>query len=654
MKRAARFFAKVESGDGHLLIYDDIGPGFFTEGVTAKSVQESMDSMKSEGAKNLHVYINSPGGDVFEGNAILNVIARWAGRKIVHIDGLAASMASVIAMVGDSIEIAANGMVMIHEPWGLAVGGAEHMRERANLLDTLAENILGTYERRTKQTRADVAKWMAEETWMDAETAVARGFADSISAPASEDASASADQWPLLAQFKRAPERAARLLAHCSIRPVNPAACAAQPPPQAALTEEEPHMDPKELAAMLKTAAEEGAKSAIASLPKPEPVAPVAVAVAAGPAADLASDLTGGNKAPNVTAFATPRALKGREDRSDESATPAARRALPLARLACAVSVAKDRGMPVADAAEMLGFRRTAEVINASAMSVGASDAGGTFVPTAVQQGFIDMLDHEPGATSLIPAGNKIQSDKPTIQWPTVTSGASGAWVGENPATESLEALGTGAKTMTAKKQRIEMLLSRELIRAAGNIDQIVLAKMLLRSKQLDDLAMVEGTGAVNEPTGLDARVLTANTAAMTASPDYENAHIDLLYMLKKLANAKVPTAAGRAFIMSTQHRYGLAGYMNPAGNAYPYADEMARGTLMGHPFFDSTLFSTAKVRCFAPGEMLQFTQLEMLLESDSKYASLDQTVIRLWRKVDFALMHNDAVSIKTAVTWGA
>jgi HK97 family phage major capsid protein len=136
-----------------------------------------------EGCSHLVVRINSPGGDVFDGVAIYNLIRNFKGKKTVCIDGLAASAASMVAMAGDTIEIASNATMMIHEAWGMAVGNASDMRETADLLDKVTkDNVLATYKR-TGQTDAQLAAWMAEETWMNAEECVARRFADCISNP---------------------------------------------------------------------------------------------------------------------------------------------------------------------------------------------------------------------------------------------------------------------------------------------------------------------------------------------------------------------------------------------------------------------------------------------------------------------------------------
>ena len=124
--RKPRIFARVEEKDGQkrgaLHLYDAVG-GF--DGIRAKHVVEKLEALKDEGAEHLDVHINSPGGDVFEGMAIHTAIASWTrGEKRVHIDGLGASIASVIAMAGDEIEISPTAMVMIHEPRGFAMGQA--------------------------------------------------------------------------------------------------------------------------------------------------------------------------------------------------------------------------------------------------------------------------------------------------------------------------------------------------------------------------------------------------------------------------------------------------------------------------------------------------------------------------------------------------
>jgi ATP-dependent Clp protease protease subunit len=168
--------AAADGKSAEIFIYDVIGDPW--EGTTGKQFK---DDLKALGAvSTLNIFINSPGGSVFDGVAIFNQLDRHKARKVVHIDALAASIASVIAMAGDEIVIAANGMMMIHDPWTLAFGSAPELRKTADMLDRVRDTLLTTYVARTGGDADRIEAMMAEETWFGAEEAVDMGFADSI------------------------------------------------------------------------------------------------------------------------------------------------------------------------------------------------------------------------------------------------------------------------------------------------------------------------------------------------------------------------------------------------------------------------------------------------------------------------------------------
>ncbi len=167
------FFAKANGKRGEIFLYEEIGEGWFG-GTTAKSFSDEVKALGKVDA--VDIYINSPGGSVFEGVAIYNQIKRMDMKKDVHIDGIAASIASIIAMAGDTITIAANGTMMIHDPWGFALGTADEMRKSAEALDLLRGTLLDTYVARTGGDREQISAWMADETWMNADEALRRGF----------------------------------------------------------------------------------------------------------------------------------------------------------------------------------------------------------------------------------------------------------------------------------------------------------------------------------------------------------------------------------------------------------------------------------------------------------------------------------------------
>lgn len=170
--------AEDEGGEAEVLIYDEIGRNWWTgEGVAAKQFIEDLNEIEAE---TLNVRINSPGGDIFEGLAIYNALARRDGSVVVHVDGLAASAASIIAMAGSEIRMAENAFMMVHNGWGIVIGNKADMREMADTLEKIDGSLAGTYARRTGQPLAKITDWLDAETWFDAEEAAEFGFADTV------------------------------------------------------------------------------------------------------------------------------------------------------------------------------------------------------------------------------------------------------------------------------------------------------------------------------------------------------------------------------------------------------------------------------------------------------------------------------------------
>jgi ATP-dependent Clp protease protease subunit len=154
-----------------MYLYDAVS---YWTGNDARSFQRMLAQTDAE---EIHLHINSPGGSVFEGVTIFNLLADHDADVIVHIDGLAASIASVIALAGDTVNIAGNGMVMIHNPSVVAWGDSEVMRKQAEILDKIKDAILNTYESRTKLGRDALTAAMDDETWYSADEAITAGFA---------------------------------------------------------------------------------------------------------------------------------------------------------------------------------------------------------------------------------------------------------------------------------------------------------------------------------------------------------------------------------------------------------------------------------------------------------------------------------------------
>ena len=133
-----------------------------------------------EGGGPITVWINSPGGDVFAAAQIYNMLMDYTGSVTVKIDGIAASAASVIAMAGGEVYVSPVSMLMIHNPSTIAWGDSEEMLRAKALLDEVKESIINAYELKTGLSRAKLAHFMDNETWMNANKAIELGFADKI------------------------------------------------------------------------------------------------------------------------------------------------------------------------------------------------------------------------------------------------------------------------------------------------------------------------------------------------------------------------------------------------------------------------------------------------------------------------------------------
>ena len=161
-----------------LFIDGPIGEDFFGDGITSKTVRQQL---ADAGDEPIRVRINSPGGDVHEAIAIRSLLAELENDVTGHIDGLAASAATFVLPDSAHLSISDAGIMMIHDPWTMAMGAADDLRKQADVLDVHGETIAGVYAKRTGNTAADMRKLMLDETWLDAENAKAWGFVDEIS-----------------------------------------------------------------------------------------------------------------------------------------------------------------------------------------------------------------------------------------------------------------------------------------------------------------------------------------------------------------------------------------------------------------------------------------------------------------------------------------
>jgi ATP-dependent Clp endopeptidase proteolytic subunit ClpP len=161
-------------GEAEISIFDEIG-GW---GIGVEQFKESFDLVK--GAKAVRLLLNSPGGDVTAGMAMYNLLSSIREKLTVEVLGLAASMASIVALAGKTLVMGEGSFLMIHNPWTVTWGDSEGLRKTADVLDKFRGELLNIYVSRSGQSAEDVAAMMDAETWLTADESVDLGFAHEV------------------------------------------------------------------------------------------------------------------------------------------------------------------------------------------------------------------------------------------------------------------------------------------------------------------------------------------------------------------------------------------------------------------------------------------------------------------------------------------
>jgi ATP-dependent protease ClpP protease subunit len=213
----------LSRGVAEILLYDEIGAW----GITAQQFARELKALGDLSLISLRIH--SPGGDVFEGTAIYNLLKHHPARVEAHIDGLAASMATVIAMAADTIYMPENAMMMVHRPWGIQGGEADDMRRYADLLEKIEDTMVSAYMAKTGKSQEDIKALLKAETWMDGREAVEAGFADQLTEPLAAAAQLNSKR---MQEFAHMPEALKTLLQPRASVPT-PAAPTPQPTPAA-------------------------------------------------------------------------------------------------------------------------------------------------------------------------------------------------------------------------------------------------------------------------------------------------------------------------------------------------------------------------------------------------------------------------------------
>ena len=193
----------LNDGKAEIFIYSDIGYDWWEDKSTAQLFAEELKNLGDVSSIDLH--INSNGGDVFDGQAIHTLIKNHKGFVTAYIDGLAASIATVIAMGADKIIMPKNAMMMIHNAWTGLYGNANDLRKMADALDHINDTIVNTYIAKVKDKtdEATIRELMDKESWLNAEECLSLGLCDEVSEPVKMAACLTKEQ---AHKFKNAPK----------------------------------------------------------------------------------------------------------------------------------------------------------------------------------------------------------------------------------------------------------------------------------------------------------------------------------------------------------------------------------------------------------------------------------------------------------------
>lgn len=177
----------TSAGEAHIYLYDVIDAYW---GLSAKAFADAVNAVPA--ADTLHVHINSPGGDAFEGRAMAAALAARSGSTIVHVEGIAASAATTVALAGTQVRMFAGSLFMVHNSWTMAWGNKDDLQDTIKLLALVDRQLAADYRRKTGASEEQVKQWMDDETWFDAQAAKDAGFVDAIDEPGTADASGTA------------------------------------------------------------------------------------------------------------------------------------------------------------------------------------------------------------------------------------------------------------------------------------------------------------------------------------------------------------------------------------------------------------------------------------------------------------------------------
>jgi HK97 family phage major capsid protein/ATP-dependent Clp endopeptidase proteolytic subunit ClpP len=534
MDNTVRKFAVIAKADNEaeILLYDQIGMSFWGDGVTAKQIKAELDKM--EKVSRIVLRVNSPGGDVFEGSAIYDLLSQSETPVDVIVDGICASAAFTVTMAGRKIAIGEAGMMMLHNARGGAFGEADDMRHTAEILEKINAQMAGIYAKRSGKSVEDVVALMNAETWLNPQEAVEMGFADSvIEAPERDKDDVAAKMVAALdvTKFRNLPE---------SLK-LRVAALATSPKQVPAVTENQTAKAEQES----NTMAETNATASAVEVNNDRAVAADIVKLASE--FKVNSEVLDGLLREGATLTEAKEACSRIVlARAKDQGTTAGFAAPTVNKM----DASERKDYSIARAIRFLAgddgveARLEREVSQDIAKSLGRS-SNGLFIPTRLNpqmagldtktngagkytvatemRDLIELLRNkarviELGATVL----SGLSSD---ISFPVQLTGSAGAWVAENPGSDASESDATfGTKSLSPKTYAATTSFSRKLLAQSSiDIEAMVRNDLATAHAQALDVAAINGLGSSNQPLGLLKTTGIGDVALGAAgdTPDY-------------------------------------------------------------------------------------------------------------------------------------
>jgi HK97 family phage major capsid protein len=513
MDNTVRKFAIVAKADEcEILLYDQIGMSMWGDGITAKQVKAAMDGAGK--VSRIVLRVNSPGGDVFEGSAIYDLIKQSETPVDVVVDGICASAAFTIMCAARRIEVGEAAMLMLHNSRGGAFGEADDMRHTAEILDKINVQMAEIYAKRCGKSVEDVRAMMDAETWLTPAEAVEHGFADAICEPPERDEDMAAKMVAALDinKFRNAPEslrlRVAALATSTKQVPVvteiPPAECRQErkqmADQNAAASAVEVKENYGEVAAQIMQLGNEHNidRGVLAELLKKNATLPEAKEVIAD------FTLARARTQKNTAGLAQPTVenLTERQRRDYSIARAISHLADPQsveAGLEREVSQDLAKRLKIAPRGLLIPTRLNPQM---AGLDTKTNGAGKYTVPTVTGE-FIDLLRNRMKVGQL--GAQFLSGLNGNVSLPVQLTGTTGSWVGENPGSDVTAVDATfGIKTLTPKTFAAATSYSRQMLAQASiDVEAFVRNDLATAHALAVDLAAIAGSGNSNQPLGL-------------------------------------------------------------------------------------------------------------------------------------------------------